>query len=262
MVFFMRRFQSTGRRGRKHKVSFFTALTILVLCYISLTQPIPQMVPVQFAPSIMEPLPMPRKQSTLDRYLVKPPKDVPYVALTFDDGPTEYTEALLDTLDQMEVQATFFLIGEQIEDYTHVVRRMDEAGHDIGNHTHRHAVLTSDVVADDMRQIRLCEQAIKDITKRCTLFIRPPYDALSEDITEALGAAGYRICLYDVDSRDFFTSSQRRILENLEDVKGGDIIRFHDGHIHPNTVKEIIRTLREKGLEPVSLRRLITANLS
>ena len=58
------------------------------------------------------------------------------VALTFDDGPNpEYTEKLLDGLKNREVKATFFLLGNQVELYPDIVKRMHEEGHLIGNHS-------------------------------------------------------------------------------------------------------------------------------
>ncbi len=264
----MRKYIFSERRRINKKAWFFAILTILTLCYITMSQPIEVSIPIQRAERLAH-MPLPsssesedKKESFLSRYRISPPRDVPYVALTFDDAPSAYTNAVLDALEAMGVQATFFVIGEKVKEYEDIIERMDAAGHDIGNHTYSHVPLNSDIAAHDVKEIRRCEQAIKDITGLGTLYVRPPFNTLSDGTAVALGEAGYRFCLYDLDSRDFFTSSTRRILENIHDVKPGDIIRLHDGHISPQMVKEIIIALRDKGLEPVTLRRLVTADMS
>ena len=60
----------------------------------------------------------------------------PMIALTFDDGPSRYSEALLDGLKERKVQATFFLLGVNMEGNEEIVKRMEEEGHLLGNHTY------------------------------------------------------------------------------------------------------------------------------
>ena len=63
------------------------------------------------------------------------------IALTFDDGPSRYSEALLDGLKERKVQATFFLLGVNMEGNEEIVKRMEEEGHLLGNHTYHHVQL-------------------------------------------------------------------------------------------------------------------------
>ena len=63
------------------------------------------------------------------------------VALTFDDGPSDYTEGLLDTLDRYDAKATFFVLGPSAAAYPSTIARMAETGHELGNHTWSHPQL-------------------------------------------------------------------------------------------------------------------------
>lgn len=77
------------------------------------------------------------------------------VALTFDDGPNpEYTEKLLDGLKDREVKATFFLLGNQVELYPDIVKRMHEEGHLIGNHSYDHVNLGALCESEACTQIK------------------------------------------------------------------------------------------------------------
>ena len=98
------------------------------------------------------------------------------VALTFDDGPHPYyTEQLLDGLKERGVVATFFVTGEHALLHPDVIKRMQEAGHLIGNHTYTHMQLRSDNRAEFLEELQLTNQVIKEITGEDTLYVRPPY---------------------------------------------------------------------------------------
>src|SRR5919109_2925929 len=66
--------------------------------------------------------------------------DTASVALTFDDGPSEDTERILEVLDRYSVQATFFMLGRQIELFPEIARRVFSSGHEIGNHSYSHSL--------------------------------------------------------------------------------------------------------------------------
>ena len=68
--------------------------------------------------------------------------ELPQIAITFDDGPSVCTPALLDGLKERNVKATFFLVGENVETYPDIVKRIYEEGHLIGNHTYHHVEIT------------------------------------------------------------------------------------------------------------------------
>ena len=98
-----------------------------------------------------------------------------WVALTFDDGPSDWTNAILDTLASRGVKATFFVIGQNVETRAKVLRREYAEGHEIGNHTwsHPNLGLTSNVVT--RMEIDANERLIEALVNRRTALFRPPY---------------------------------------------------------------------------------------
>src|SRR5258708_1049848 len=98
------------------------------------------------------------------------------IALTFDDGPNEpYTSQVLEILRQNHVQATFFLVGENVETYPEAARAIVHDGHVIGNHTYSHRNLIVHSNAAVRREIERGEEAIERVTGQQTHLFRPPY---------------------------------------------------------------------------------------
>jgi hypothetical protein len=99
------------------------------------------------------------------------------VALTFDDGPTEFTPKFLDLLKENKVKATFFCIGKQIEKYPETFQRIIAEGHTIGNHTLSHSNNTGFLSTSKMiEEIEKCDEVMLKIGNLKTNL----YDRLSE----------------------------------------------------------------------------------
>lgn len=104
-----------------------------------------------------------------------------WLALTFDDGPSEpYTEQILDELKRFGVRATFFVIGENAEHYPSLVRRIWEEGHEIGSHTFTHPNMGAVSIRRARLELNATQRAIQSIIGRSTLLFRPPYNADAE----------------------------------------------------------------------------------
>lgn len=149
------------------------------------------------------------------------------VAITFDDGPKQgTTELLLDGLKERNVQATFFLIGMQIDDNKALIKRMCQEGHQIGNHTFNHKSLTELDNQGQKTQLLLCSEAIRQNTWSDTVCVRPPYGQLNEAIKGWINAP---IILWSVDTMDWTGKSAEEICRYIVDtVQPGDIILLHD----------------------------------
>lgn len=107
-----------------------------------------------------------------------------WVALTFDDGPdAEFTSEALDTLKALHVKASFFLIGENMERYPGVVRRMWAEGHDIGNHSFTHPNMGAVSQQRAELELNTMQRGLQTIIGRSTLLFRPPYNADAEPQT-------------------------------------------------------------------------------
>ena len=170
------------------------------------------------------------------------------VWLTFDDGPTpEVTPWILAALEQENIKATFFLVGEQIEQYPKLVANIINEGHLIANHSysHKNGWLTSKrkYIAD----IEKCQE----LMPRNQLF-RPPYGKITK-AQIALLKGRYKIILWDVLGWDFKqNTTPEKIKTNiLNNTKSGSIIVLHNNqksfkNLQP-ILAETIRILKEQG---------------
>lgn len=149
------------------------------------------------------------------------------IALTFDDGPRRSTTTrLLDGLAERGVQATFFLIGAQVEDNEDVVRRMDAEGHQIGIHTFDHIRLTGLNQADFRAQVDRTRTLLKDTLGHNDFLLRPPY-GMTDDGVKTL--AGCPIILWSIDPEDWKDQNTQREVEHIvSNAKDGSIILMHD----------------------------------
>ena len=121
------------------------------------------------------------------------------VALTFDDGPSPvWTPKILDELKKAGVKATFFMIGEHVEKYPDVARRVAEEGHEIGNHTIDHHVLVYYKMDELEKEIKDNEKIIKTITGQTTRYFRPPKAWLTAKEKKKIREMRYEKYDYDV----------------------------------------------------------------
>src|ERR1700730_8573443 len=106
--------------------------------------------------------------------------DGPYIAMTFDDGPSAtLTPKLLDILAAHHIKATFFVIGENVAQHPEVVARAAREGHEIGNHSWSHPNFGK--MSDDgvRRQLQQTDDAIKSATGKRPTLMRPPYGSIT-----------------------------------------------------------------------------------
>ena len=149
------------------------------------------------------------------------------VALTFDDGPRRATTSrLLEGLEQRGVQASFFLIGKQIEGNEDLIREMAAGGHQIGIHTFDHVELQKLSPTEINRQLESTRSALRDILGERDFFLRPPYGFVGDALP---AQAGSPIILWSVDPEDWHDRNvQREVAHIVSHVQDGDIILMHD----------------------------------
>ena len=186
-------------------------------------------------------------------------EDPPLIALTFDDGPRRSTTTeLLDGLAQRGVQATFFLIGEQIVGNEDLVRRMDAEGHQIGVHTYDHVLLTGLNRADFDAQVDKTRQLLKNVLGHDDFLLRPPYGLYDEGVR---AMAGSPIILWSIDPEDWGDkNADREVAHIVSEARDGSIVLMHD--IYPASVEAALRvvdTLHEQGYLFVTVDQLFAA---
>lgn len=182
------------------------------------------------------------------------------VAITFDDGPVGDTSRLLDTLDRMHAHATFFVVGTNADDNPATLRRMQAAGHAIGNHTFNHPRLPMLAEGGIGAQLDDASAAITRATGTAPRWVRPPYGEYDGRVAAAAGARGMSVVIWDVDTEDWrYRDAQRTCRVAVDQARAGSVVLMHD--IHPATVDAvpcIVDGLRAKGLRPASLDEMIT----
>jgi len=192
------------------------------------------------------------------------------VALTFDDGPSvEWTPLILDELKIAGVKATFFMLGEHVQRYPEIARRVVAEGHEIENHSYGHHVLIYYKTEELIKEIKDTEKAIKDVTGRTTQYFRPPKAWLSSAEKKTINEMGYKIILWTLNSKDWVTFHDKQIVSYItRHIQPGDILLFHDsggaltaeGGDRKQTVRTIprlVRKLKEKGYRFVTVEELL-----
>jgi peptidoglycan-N-acetylglucosamine deacetylase len=190
--------------------------------------------------------------------------DQPYIAMTFDDGPSAATTPrLLDILKQRNIKATFFLIGQNAAANPDIVRRILADGHEIGNHSWTHPQLSK--LSDDRvtTEISKTQDAIKEASGFTPTLLRPPYGAITARQREWIESRfGLSIILWSVDPFDWKRPGASVITQRiLSEVRPGAIILSHD--IHKQTVDAMPATLdalAAKGYKFVTVTELIAMN--
>jgi peptidoglycan/xylan/chitin deacetylase (PgdA/CDA1 family) len=182
------------------------------------------------------------------------------VALTFDDGPNStVTPKLLDTLDKFNAKATFFVVGNKVNENIELLRRIHQSGHQIGNHSFSHrdiAKLTENELTSDLES---CEQIFSPIVGIVTVF-RPPYGVFRWSQLSFLWKRQITIALWNIDSRDFEAKSIEEIRQNVsvDRLRGGDIILFHDSGDHiVGAISELIPKMQQRGLKLATVNDII-----
>lgn len=182
------------------------------------------------------------------------------VVLTFDDGPVPgKTKAILNTLDNFGVKATFLMVGSMVNSYPKEVMAVVNRGHSIGSHTVDHANLAKVSFESARSKIRAGEKTIKSKTGFSSVpFFRFPYLASTPKLRSWLSQRGVVVLDVDIDSKDYFKDSPTTVSNRtLDRVKrrGSGIILFHD--IHARSVAALpnfLRDLKAAGYKVVHLK--------
>lgn len=185
------------------------------------------------------------------------------IALTFDDGPhPRITLKILSVLEKYNVDATFFIIGKNARAYPEVLEKIASAGHEIGNHTDSHTILKSLEKDAIYKEINDCSKTIENISNVKTKLIRPPCGEYDKCLVDFAKENDYKIILWNIDTNDWEHRSTWKIVSTVEkELKGGDIILFHD-YIsgQANTVEALeilIPKLKSEGFEFVTVSELL-----
>ena len=191
----------------------------------------------------------------------KAEKNKKVVALTFDDGPDgNTTPQALDILAKYKIKATFFVQGKNIAGNEAILKRMQSEGHEVGNHSWNHPILTKLSLEDAKKQLTDTEDAITKVLGKSSKLMRPPYGAISDDIRNSLDL---RFIMWDVDSLDWKSKNEAAILTEIQhQTSDGAIILMHDIHQPSvNSLPKVIEYLQEQGYSFVTVSELLNTRL-
>jgi len=185
----------------------------------------------------------------------------PRIALTFDDGPhPQHTPMLLDILAQHRARATFYVIGANVRRFPEIARRIVAEGHELGNHTWTHPVLSQQGDATVLREIDRTQEIIWQTVGAVPVTMRPPYGSFTQRQMRMLSEArNLPTVIWSIDTNDWRRPGSSVVADRM--VRGaqpGSVILAHD--IHGPTVRAIpaaLQGLAQRGFEAVTLSELL-----
>jgi peptidoglycan/xylan/chitin deacetylase (PgdA/CDA1 family) len=184
------------------------------------------------------------------------------IALSFDDGPSPYTSAIVSILVRMRVPATFFVVGQQLRDFSAGLRDELRHGFDVGDHTQNHAWLIRLNPAGQYAQIRNAAAGIERFGGPAPRLFRPPYGAYNRQTIATLRRMKMFMVLWSIDPSDWRRPGTGAIVANvLSNSKPGAIVIMHDGGGDRSqtvaALPAIIRGLRRRHYQLVTVPKLM-----
>ena len=178
------------------------------------------------------------------------------VAITFDDGPSAQTRAILRALRRHRAKATFFVVGREIPGREGVLRRAARDGHELGNHSTSHSALPS------RADIATTSNLIARTTGHQPCVFRPPEGKTSGRLLRDVRRLGMTTVAWDVDSGDWASQQPAAIRDRaLAGVREGSIVLMHDGGGEragtARSVSAVIDGLRKQGSELVTVSEML-----
>lgn len=182
------------------------------------------------------------------------------IALTFDDGPTPYTAAVLRLLKHYDYKATFFCIGKQVKAYPDLARQIVAEGHTIANHSYNHlssfGFLQQAALLDELQQT---DQVIWEVTGQKPSLFRPPFGVSNPTLAKVLQISKHQTIGWSNRSLDTVTADPLRIERRVrKKLQSGDIILFHDSSQRTlDALQRLLPYLKEQGYVSLSVDDLL-----
>lgn len=181
------------------------------------------------------------------------------VALTFDDGPSEYTTAILKILSRNNIKATFFMTGESVKKRPKIARKVLLKGHCFGNHTYDHprASCFSDIKLL-AGQIHKTDKVFRRYLNKTTRLFRPAYGDVTDGQLTKVNSLGYHCFAWSIDTKDWYFKRPSKICREVsENLHPEAIVLMHDGGGNRvntvNALQMIIDECRSRNYQFVTL---------
>ncbi len=188
--------------------------------------------------------------------------DEKVIALTFDDGPTEKVNELLPILDQYNAKATFFLIGQEIEEHLEEAQKIGTNGHQIGNHTFSHQRMVFKSNAFIKEEIEKTDQLIQRIGYTDVIAVRPPYGKKLIGLPNYLHKHKRDTIMWNLEPDTYYSSAEEMIKYVKDNIQPGAIILMHpmydDTGNELQAIEGILQALTNDGYSFVTVNELKT----
>lgn len=205
-----------------------------------------------------EPTPTPRQSAPAGRQLNP---DGKMLALTFDDGPGAGTQRILKALESVGGRATFFVLGNRVEEHADVVRQVAAQGSEVATHTWSHKNLTK--LSDEQIRTELKKGigAVERTTGIRPRLLRPPYGSVNDRVRRIGGEMELVIANWNIDPEDWKVRNAKSVYQHImKKAKDGGIVVCHD--LYTETAQAIERAvvdLTRQGYQLVTVSELLEA---
>jgi peptidoglycan-N-acetylglucosamine deacetylase len=181
------------------------------------------------------------------------------VALTFDDGPGQYTHLAIPKLRRAGIKATFFVVGRNIPLLPHAIPQERALG-SVGDHTFTHPLLTNMTPAEAEAEIVRTQRALERASAGAVFLFRPPYGGRNPTIDSIARAHHLLEIMWTIDSADSLGASYAKIERNvISGLRPGVIILMHENHGQTiRAMPAIFTAIHRRHLRTVSVPRLLT----
>jgi polysaccharide deacetylase family sporulation protein PdaB len=182
------------------------------------------------------------------------------IAISFDAAcGADYTESLLKILKNYDVKSTFFLVGFWVDKYPEMVKRIDEEGHEIGNHSLNHPHMSQLSKEQIVQELTKTSEKIEAITNKKVTLFRPPFGDYNNRLVKTSREMGIQVIQWDVDSLDYKDYGADAIVRRvLSKVKNGSIVLFHNNATYTKDALPIIlENLQKENYKIVPVSELI-----
>ena len=184
----------------------------------------------------------------------------PKVAITINCAWTaEDIDMILETLKNQEVKITFFMVGDWVEKNEDAVKKIYEAGHEIGNHSYNHPHVNNLSLDKNKEQIQKCSDIVKNITGEGTRLYRGPYGEYNDTVIQSAQELQHQTIQWSIDTLDYKGLTGDQMWERIEPkLENGSIILMHNGTENTAlSLNDIITKIKEKGYTIVPVSELI-----
>ena len=187
-------------------------------------------------------------------------RDQKMISISFDAAwGNEDTQQLIDILEQYQVKATFFVVGQWVDKYPESVKALADAGHEVMNHSDTHPHMNQMSREELIADVEACNDKIEAVTGIRPTLIRPPYGEYNDTVISAIRSIGMEPIQWDVDSLDWKDLSAGEITQRVTSkVQPGSIVLFHNAALHtPEALPTILETLLQQGYTFVPISQLL-----